>query len=69
MLGQGIMPRRHSPLADGLPQAQLDEFLANIRTLIDRAVAGMPGHADFIARHFKAGDWPVVGEGRRAETQ
>jgi tryptophan halogenase len=56
MIGQGIVPQRHSPLADGLPQAQLGEFLGNIRTLVDRAVASMPGHADFIARHFKAAD-------------
>ena len=56
MIGQGIVPQRHSPLADSLPQAQLGEFLGNIRTLVDRAVASMPGHADFIARHFKAAD-------------
>ncbi|HEY8586344.1 MAG TPA: tryptophan halogenase family protein [Rhodanobacter sp.] len=54
MLGQGIEPKRYHPLADGLPREQLDEFLSNIRTLVGRAVAGMPGHADFIAHHFKA---------------
>jgi tryptophan halogenase len=69
MIGQGITPHRHSPLADGLPPAQLGEFLANIRTLIDRTVAGMPGHADFIARHFKAAERPVAKEGRRVESQ
>jgi tryptophan halogenase len=54
MVGQGIVPRRHHPLADALPQAQLDEFLGNIRTLVDRAVATMPEHMDFIAAHCKA---------------
>jgi tryptophan halogenase len=52
LVGQGVYPQRYHPLADALPEAQLDEFLDNIRTLIDRAVAGMPGHADFIERHF-----------------
>lgn len=54
MLGQGIQPAHHHPLADGLPHAQLDEFLGNIRTLIDRAVQRMPSHADFIDKHCKA---------------
>ena len=53
MIGQGIIPARYHPLADGLSQAQLDGFLTDIRTLVDRAVATMPAHADFIARHFK----------------
>ncbi|PWK84701.1 tryptophan halogenase family protein [Fulvimonas soli] len=55
-IGQGIVPERHHPLADALPKAQLDEFLANIRTLVDRAVAAMPTHAEYIDRHFKAAD-------------
>ncbi|MCX7512277.1 tryptophan halogenase family protein [Frateuria sp. STR12] len=54
MLGQGMVPAGHHPLADALPQAQLDEFLSHIRTLLDRAVGGMPGHAQFIARHCAA---------------
>ncbi|HEX5306681.1 MAG TPA: tryptophan halogenase family protein [Dyella sp.] len=54
LVGQGIDPLRYHPLADALPQVQQDEFLANIRTLVGRAVAGMPGHAEFVARHFKA---------------
>jgi tryptophan halogenase len=54
MLGQGIVPAGHHPLADALPRAQLDESLAHIRKLLERAVAGMPGHAQFIARHCAA---------------
>jgi tryptophan halogenase len=54
MLGQGIEPARHHPLADAITPAQLDEFLANIRTLIGRAVASMPDHARFVAEHCKA---------------
>lgn len=54
MLGQGIRPTRHHPLADTLPPAQLEEFLCNIRTLIGRAVASLPEHARFIAEHGQA---------------
>lgn len=53
MIGQGIVPERYHALADALPQAQLDEFLGNIRTLVGRAVATMPSHAEFIATHFR----------------
>jgi tryptophan 7-halogenase len=54
LVGQGVAPQHYHPLADALPKAQLDEFLGNIRTVIDRAVASMPVHADFIERHFGA---------------
>ncbi len=54
MLGQGIEPTRHHPLADALAPAQLDEFLGNIRTLIDRAVNSMPQHTDFVTEHCRA---------------
>jgi tryptophan halogenase len=54
MLGQGIEPTRHHPLADALAPAQLDEFLGNIRTLIDRAVNTMPQHTDFVTKHCRA---------------
>ena len=60
MLGQGIAPTGHHPLADALPQAQLEEFLSHIRTLLDRAVAGMPEHAQFIARHCAANTLEAV---------
>lgn len=53
MLGQGIEPQRHHPLADALPPAQLAEFLDHIRTLIGRAVGTMPQHADFVADHSR----------------
>jgi tryptophan halogenase len=55
MLGQGIEPVRHHPLANNLAPAQLAEFLGNIRTLIGRAVATMPDHARFVDEQCKAG--------------
>lgn len=54
MVGQGILPRRHHPLADNLPREKLDEFLGSIRKLIQGAVGPMPTHERFIAEHCAA---------------
>jgi tryptophan 7-halogenase len=54
MVGQGILPRRHHPLADSLPRDKLEEFLRGIRALIRGAVDRMPDHASFIAEHCAA---------------
>ena len=54
MLGQGIMPATHDPMADQLAPAQLAEFLANLRTLVSRAVAGLPTHEDYLRQHCAA---------------
>ena len=51
MIGQGIVPADYDPMADQMDDAQLAEFLANLRKLIDRAVAGLPTHAEYLARH------------------
>lgn len=55
MLGQGITPEDYDPMANGLNDAQLGEFLSNVRTLIERAVAGLPSHEQFIQQHCAAG--------------
>jgi tryptophan halogenase len=54
MVGQGIVPRRHHPAADALPARELDGFLGNMRTLIERAVDTFPGHDAFVAAHCRA---------------
>jgi tryptophan halogenase len=59
LLGQGVEPQAYHPLADQLEPAQLEEFLANIRTLQARALATLPTHADWIARHCAAAAAPV----------
>ncbi|MFN3862786.1 MAG: tryptophan halogenase family protein [Erythrobacter sp.] len=51
MLGQGIVPEDYDPMADQMSQAQLGEFLASLRAIIERSVAGLPTHADYLARH------------------
>lgn len=50
LVGQGIEPACHPPLADALDAGQLDQFLADIRTLIDRTVDALPAHRDYVAR-------------------
>jgi tryptophan halogenase len=54
MLGQGIMPADYDPMADQIAPAQLDEFLANLRNVIERSVAGLPSHAEYVQRHCPA---------------
>jgi tryptophan halogenase len=54
MVGQGILPRRHHPLADDLPREKLEDFLGSIRALIGGAVAQMSSHERFIAEHCAA---------------
>ncbi|HEV2269551.1 MAG TPA: tryptophan halogenase family protein [Steroidobacteraceae bacterium] len=54
MVGQGILPRRHHPMADSLPGKKLEEFLGSIRALIGGAVGQMSSHEGFIAEHCAA---------------
>lgn len=55
MLGQGITPRAYHPLVDLISEAQLDEFLGNVRHVIGRCAEAMPLHEKFIAKHCAAG--------------
>lgn len=54
MLGQGIMPADYDPMADQIDPAQLEEFLASLRNVIERSVAGLSSHADYLQRHCPA---------------
>ena len=54
MHGQGIEPRAHSPMADALDDAQLTEFLENVRLLCAQAAGSLPSHEAFLARHCQA---------------
>ncbi|MDY7097673.1 MAG: tryptophan halogenase family protein [Pseudomonadota bacterium] len=51
MLGQGVFPDGYDPMADGLSDAQLSEFLANVRKLIERETGNLPTHEDYIAKY------------------
>jgi tryptophan 7-halogenase len=54
MVGQGIIPEDYDPMADQMDDGQLAEFLANLRTILDRSVAGLPSRADYLAQHCAA---------------
>ena len=54
MLGQGITPEGNDPMANAMSDAQLGEFLGNVRTLIERAVGGLPTHEQYLAKHCAA---------------
>ncbi len=54
LLGQGIVPRRHHPLAAAVERQKLNEMMSGIRTLIAHTVDRMPSHADYIERHCQA---------------
>lgn len=54
MLGQGITPKAYHPMADGLEEAKLREYLHNLKTIIDGAVGKLPSQKDFIAANCSA---------------
>ncbi|TFI59863.1 tryptophan 7-halogenase [Sphingomonas parva] len=55
MMGQGIMPRRHHPVAERLSDEELDQFLSGIRESVERTVASLPEHAAYIQHYCGAG--------------
>jgi tryptophan halogenase len=50
LIGQGIWPRRHDPLADLLPLDSVRGQLQRLRKLIRQTADAMPTHEEFIAR-------------------
>ena len=53
MLGQGIVPARHHPVADLMGDAELSAFLEDIRGNVERTVAQLPVHQDYVARYSR----------------
>ncbi|HEU4960485.1 MAG TPA: tryptophan halogenase family protein [Sphingomonas sp.] len=54
LVGQGIEPTGHHPLADTIAEHDLAEFMETIELLYRREAGRMPSHADFIAAHCSA---------------
>ena len=65
MLGQGIQPQAHHPLASTLSDADLKRLLASIRQPIEQQVAQLPSQQAFIERYCAAG--PEVWGARRPQ--
>ena len=62
MIGQGITPAACHPLSQMISDADNAAFLDTTRRVVAAAVAQMPSHADFIARHCAAAVPAVVGQ-------
>lgn len=54
MMGQGIMPRAHHPVAEKLRDDELARLLGSIRDSVARTVASLPEHRDYVARYCGA---------------
>ena len=54
MLGQGIVPQTHHPIAAKLPDDELARFLGGLRQGVATTVRGLPAHADYVARYCGA---------------
>ena len=50
LMGQGILPEDHHPLADGPGEAELREQLAQLAQLKARPLAQLPSHDDYLRR-------------------
>jgi tryptophan halogenase len=51
MLGQGIHPEQHHHIADLMNDTELGGFLDDIRNRLERTLAQLPAHADYVSRY------------------
>jgi tryptophan 7-halogenase len=51
MLGQGIVPEQHHPVADLMGDEELSQFLEDIRQGVERTVAQLPAHQAYVQRY------------------
>lgn len=51
MMGQGITPRAHHPIAEKLKDDELAKLLSGLRENVAKTVAGMPEHGSYVARY------------------
>jgi tryptophan halogenase len=58
MLGQGIEPQQHHPVADLMGDEELSRFLDGVRDSVERTVAQLPAHQACVEQHCKA---PAIG--------
>ncbi|MBF7073196.1 tryptophan 7-halogenase [Glaciecola sp. MH2013] len=54
LLGQGLMPKQYHAIAAEMSDQELSRFMADIKSQVDRAVANLPTHEEFIQQHCKA---------------
>lgn len=51
MLGQGILPESYHPIVDLMPERDLQQFLAGIATEVDKKIATLAPHQDFVNKY------------------
>lgn len=54
MLGQGIMPADHHPIADVMSEKEVRVFLEHIENNVKRTVDRLPSHESYIANYCRA---------------
>jgi tryptophan halogenase len=59
LLGQGVHPATHDPLADTIAPQELAAILGGMRQVIDQTADRMPTHQQFIERHCHAAARPI----------
>lgn len=56
LLGQNVTPQRHHPIADILPDEELDSRMQHIAAVMRTCLARMPLHQEFIDKHCRSKD-------------
>ena len=54
MMGQGLIPKSHHPVAGKLTDEELAKLLSVLRDQVTRTVATLPAHGDYVARYCGA---------------
>ncbi len=57
MMGQGIAPRQHHPVADVMSRDELSHFMSTIRQNVEQTVRQLPSHMDYL-RSYAPGAAP-----------
>lgn len=53
LIGQNILPSGYDPLANQLPDTELERFLSTLRRVVGGAASRLMPHSDYIERHCK----------------
>ncbi len=54
MLGQGLTPRTHHPIADVMSLEEISRFLDHVRSNVERTVKGLPSHRAYLDSYCSA---------------
>jgi tryptophan halogenase len=54
MLGQGIEPQQHHPVADLMEDEELSRFLDGIKSSVEKTVSQLPAHQTYVEQYCRA---------------